>query len=318
MATEIYNSDNIKEWYGTNQVETCVKFGSSNPYQIVGLVPCLPENNDSDKYDDPCNTLDTFTGYKNSFLFEYVNISKSVDFRLFKKVSGSWVQQTTLTDDTYGTYYDLGDISGFDRYAGYEVDWSEVYTAFGSGIYRFSAYNSVIPPNSLYSLPFHLRDYSKESFHDHVYIETTYNGVYSNKDYTDDSDTPKTFDLSGVTFSDYNVYKGKLIPTSPESEEENVRYSNNRTEIYYADERQAYDLRLYSPTFDLAKRLFHYGLKGSKIYITTNNVDDIKHFDRHNIIGTSDFSFESFRYYNKIEDVVFKVLDEYASDFSKK
>lgn len=322
MATvqEIFKPDNNILFYGTNQIQKCVKFGASTPYQIVGLVPCEIEECDPSTgicLDPPCDTLITFTGFYNSFLFEYVNKSDTADFRLFKWDGSAWVEQAVL-DNTQGIKYDLGDLPPYDSYAGYELNWQNVFDLYGSGIYRFAAYDATTPDNSLYSQAFNLKEYNSQLANDTLFIEVQYEGDYPNINYTEDNGLPRTFDLTQITFRDANCYRGKFIPTAPESEETDIRFSNDRRTKYYANQTQTYDLRLYSPTYDMASRLYFYGLKASKVYITPNSVDQVKVWNRQNIIGTEDYDFETFRYYNKLENVVYKVVDEYARDYSRR
>ncbi len=52
-------------------------------------------------------------------------------------VNGSWVEQSQLDDDTYGTFYDVNSLCDAIKWAGYTISWTKVLQELGTGVYRF-------------------------------------------------------------------------------------------------------------------------------------------------------------------------------------
>jgi len=67
-------------------------------------------------------------------------VVSAVTMTLYKWVSGSWVSQTTLTDNTYGICYPYGSYqnNAGQNLVGYQVAWSSVLSSFGAGSYKIT------------------------------------------------------------------------------------------------------------------------------------------------------------------------------------
>lgn len=93
----------------------------------------------------PCMTVfastadgDPFKNDKRSFLFKFTELLETFTMTLQKKVDGDFEDVLALTDNTLGTYFDLGFIVDDQnrQYAGYLLDWQLVLLAYGTGVYR--------------------------------------------------------------------------------------------------------------------------------------------------------------------------------------
>jgi hypothetical protein len=91
-----------------------------------------------------------------------------------------------LTDNTYGTYFGLGTISGHPTYAGYLIEWNKVATLEGFGVYSFEVDNTNFTNTiTTTSREFQLMPYSEENADETVKIETIHNGcIEGGFDYT--------------------------------------------------------------------------------------------------------------------------------------
>lgn len=104
----------------------------------------------------------------------------SVEITL-ERYLGGWEDVVTLTDNTYGQYFDLGFIENrLDQKAiGYLIDWNLVYADFGNADYRLrfdQTYKLGIAfPET--SLSWHLREYSTGLADKTTRIEWTSNGI---------------------------------------------------------------------------------------------------------------------------------------------
>jgi len=66
---------------------------------------------------------------------EFFPVTFNVVMTLQKLVSGTWTDQATLVDDTYGTLHDFNPRNNVKCHA-YTIEWREVLDAFDSGKYR--------------------------------------------------------------------------------------------------------------------------------------------------------------------------------------
>lgn len=129
-----------------------------NAQQIGGLVKMLPCSYSDCRilpqrwcYRLPvfgANTTNQPAGYSNDYNTFLINFSGqgTPSFVIQKQtqsffdakgeVSGAWNTVATITDNTYGIYNALGSISGHSTYMMFQVNWGNVYTLLGNGVYR--------------------------------------------------------------------------------------------------------------------------------------------------------------------------------------
>ncbi len=140
---------------GSNCAGTILNLYDAN--QVVGLVPvfpCVPDDcrlgnykadsipNDT-QFTLPVFAEESFTSdYKNdfnSFLFNCIGAGTtgfSYNMSIEKLISGSWVKQDDLDDNTYGTFYDVGSLCSSLQWKGYSISWAKVLNVLGIGTYR--------------------------------------------------------------------------------------------------------------------------------------------------------------------------------------
>ena len=312
MATINFVGDGIVSWYGTNVLNECVKFGSGAiAEQIVGLVPCKIEGIDCV---DDCYTVPAFPGDFNSFLFEFTPSVVVADFRLFKLVNDTFVQVSVLST-AEGQKFNLGTIIDYPYYAGYLIDWQKVFNLYGEGTYQFQVFNSVTPSDSLKSYPFILKDDTCENKDGTVKIELLNLGIYNNFNYTIDNGQLLKYDLFNLEWFDSCRYYGKVVPTNLTQEIEEITFSNNRSEVYYNQGFQEYDVNIFVCTYELYKRINHYALKGKNIKLTNDNLDRETNLVQKNILGTGESKSSKFPRNKLLYQVTIGVKDEFGDNY---
>lgn len=84
---------------------------------------------------------DVYRNDKHSILAKYdKDLYTAAVIIIQKYVNGSWADQVTVSDNTYGTYYSYGTLTNTNgqlKYVGLFVEWRDVLSAFGEGSYRF-------------------------------------------------------------------------------------------------------------------------------------------------------------------------------------
>lgn len=157
------------------------------PVQWVGFVPlvcCTPTSADGvfsacdcrtwpddDCYINPVFASSTDTAVlkndKNSFLLEYPfyyqylwNNNANSSFKLQKWTGAAWTTVGQLNSNTYGTYYNFGDLC-IKQLKGYQLEWRKVLLNHGEGMYRVRV-DSIIFLSStcLVSEPFCLSEWT--------------------------------------------------------------------------------------------------------------------------------------------------------------
>jgi hypothetical protein len=126
---------------------------------------------------------DSYKNDRSSFLINAPDITTGAFAIRLIKPDGTSI---ALTDNTYGTYFGLGTITGQATKAGYLAEWNKIATAFGFGTYSFEVDN-VNFGNTITSTSrdFQLMPYSETSADQTVKIETIHNGcVEGGFDYT--------------------------------------------------------------------------------------------------------------------------------------
>lgn len=113
-----------------------------------------------------------------SFLFAKKIPTDTITFKLFK----NGVEVATLSDDTYGQFFDIGDLTVSDNpdaalYTGYRIDWENVLDLLGPGKYQFKA-DTIITglAQTIESHIFRLMQYSDLAANNTIRIKTLQNG----------------------------------------------------------------------------------------------------------------------------------------------
>ena len=309
MATLNFTANNVINFYGTNVLNNCVRVGNRGlAEQIVGLVPCVL---DSDSCFTDCFVVPAFVGDFNSFLFNFVPTVTTADFRLFKLVGNTFVQLSVLSN-IEGQKYEIGTIPGYPQYGGYLLDWDKVYTAYGEGTYQFWVYDNSTP---LKSYPFLLKEGTCDDKDGTVKIESKNRGIYTNFKYTIDNGLILNFDLQTLDWLDSCRYYGKIIPTNLVQEIKEIRYSNSRSEIYFNEGFQEYDFNIFNCTFELYKRLNHFGLKALEVKATNDNLDREIDLIRKNVLPSGETKSEKFPNNKLLYQITIGLKDEFGDNY---
>lgn len=174
------------------------------PTQIAGLVPlvccdqdarlpafskcdCREWTNDECYINPVFATLtgsDPLKNDHNMFLLEYPffyayqwnNPSLSA-FSIEEWNGSQWITTTTLTNNTYGTFYGFNSLC-IPNWKGFNIDWQKILIAFGEGLYRFRvvSINFRVVTTCLVSEPFCLKEWSCAGTDVTVRWETTITG----------------------------------------------------------------------------------------------------------------------------------------------
>ena len=161
---------------------------------------------------------DSYKNDRTSFLIEAPDtVGGSFAIRLVRS-DGTTVN---MTDNTYGTYFGLGTISGQPLKAGYLVEWQKVAQVEGFGVYSFEVDN-VNFGNTITetSRDFRLLPYSEDNADGTVKIETIHNGCIE----------------GGIDYTGMNWIRSVRIPAifNPSYRLETDNYfdtNNNKTQI---------------------------------------------------------------------------------------
>jgi hypothetical protein len=256
--------------WGSSTQDSCVKQAGELPIQILGLVATDPEDAGF-----PCLTFKAVPGDFNSFLYEYPSVSSSVAFELWKQDNtGLFVKVADLIDNTYGIYYGIGFTSDYPTYAGYRIEWANVFSAFGSGNYQFRVIDSVTPSNTLISQPFMLMSNTPENTNYTCKLVFEQSGVFPNFRYSNTNQTIKTFDISKINWADSCRYGGRFEGTPTQSSETYIDQNNDLQNPAFFEDIDEYNIIIKELTQDLYKRLYRYGMRSQSIKATDYNLDN--------------------------------------------
>ena len=177
---------------------------SNVPIQIIGFVPCEALTSDCRPTEDCEFHIDVFADAtsndlhndKSTFLFEYMTSTDSAVFKVESYSAGVWTEVITVTDNTYGLFYDLGTLADFPLYAGMYLYWKNVFAALGEGCYRFKVESTILGSDStLYSPMFCLHEWTCDGTNRTVRFDAWMNHKIGS--ITDDN---KIFDLGTLNW----------------------------------------------------------------------------------------------------------------------
>lgn len=168
--------------------------------------------------------------------------TSAIVFVLQKYVGSAWVDQATITDDTYGEYYAQGDIEAKPLYSGVVIYGSLLLAALGEGDYRIeTTQTNPLGEHVSYSRTFCLQEWNCR-LDNLVRLEW-----YCNAKFGDIDNDKASLDFKGV-----NWYFQLMIPQSffgyptSEYEEETIQYTNGQFEKVKSIQTEKYTLKLGS------------------------------------------------------------------------
>lgn len=195
----------------------CVKQDFSliaeNPFPEV-VQPDLPDGTTIDCCNDfkflalaSTDSADPLKNDVHGFLEFFDQVISTVDMTLQKNINGTWVDQDTLDDDTYGVFKTYGFFINdqAEKFVGYQLNWRDVLIAFGPGNYRVeyfltAAIGSPALEGYRYSIEFCLWPYLPMRADGTVRVEYNISGVFGR------IDTDKKFRDYG-TLDWYNSFR---------------------------------------------------------------------------------------------------------------
>lgn len=211
----------------------------------------------------------------NDFLLQKYIAADTITFKLYKDD----VLQATISDNTYGTFYDFGDLNNAN-YTGFVIEWEKVYNALGAGNYQLKADKVILGVASTFeSQKFYLIEYTDERADGTTRIESyqTGNILSSDFDYTDL--------LSGGWYQSFRM-KGRLSTPAPKintdrilnEDYELVQVQDKITKEYFLETEQI-------PAF-LSNKLIYDNTLANKFLVTDYNIYNHEIYRRLDLYAT--------------------------------
>jgi len=201
----------------------------------------------------------------NSNIVKIIPKQYTITMRLQKFVSGSWVNQDTLTNDTYGTYYAQGFATKDNNdYVGYALSWRLVLAAYGIGRYRIAF--DAAASGAIYSEEYCLRNFTQQAVDGSVRIKYLWNSVIGDKDQS------KQRDFVGLNWwNEIRIAPAIFGNKKGTYEVETVRYQNGKERAVKKSFKEEYLLLIKQLPSDLHDVMMNDILLADEISITDYN-----------------------------------------------
>lgn len=128
---------------------------------------------------------------RSAFLFRKELTTDTIVMTLQKEIVGVFTDQLTITDDTYGTFYDFGDLTNADnptssRLTGFLLDWDLVLSGLGEGNYRLKIDRDIMGViDKIFTIDYVLKNYTPGQADQTIVIDWVQNGeILNGLDYT--------------------------------------------------------------------------------------------------------------------------------------
>lgn len=280
----------------TSQSATVVT--AATPTQLYDICPCFGE----------CDYIETafvknggeqWQNDKKSLLWQKIFSSDTITFQLLK----SGVVVATLNADTYGEFYDFGDLINAN-YKGFVVDWNLVQQAFGYGKYTLKIVHvSLGTTYNIESHTFHVIEFDSWIADGTVRIENYQNGYI----------------VGGWDYTNLNWYQstrivGKFGNKKPTLTTEVYQNSQRREEQIQDSIRNTYELVTHLLPSQIGDYLNEDAILSNHIFITDYNIKNQKLYrqfevrcvgipevDNHNKTRVSNYVYE---FTDKVQDIV--------------
>jgi len=170
------------------------------------------------------DVTDDLKNDRTSFFKYYPESFTAGTFIIQKCVGGTFTDQHTITDNTYGTFKDFATEvkNGFNYISIKNIDWTAVRVSFGVGKYRIKATATDIFSNTdtTYSFNYKVQDYTSENANNSVFIKIANDGLLGN------INNPRERFSFPDDWQDGIRIKGTFGDDFSEYEEEHTRYNN--------------------------------------------------------------------------------------------
>ena len=230
-----------------------------------------------------------------SFLFKRVTSSDTITMELWK----NGVFAASLNDNTYGTYYNFGDLYNTD-YKGYKLEWEEVFNAFGFGEYQIKTQTvSLGDTITNDSVVYECIQYTDALADGTVRIETYQNGYIMSSD----------FDYSNMNWYQSYRIEGFFGHKTPNFETDN--YQNSARDITQIQDKitNTYSLETRMLPSNLLNAITYDGLLANRILITDSNLCNFERYKRLEVYPDSIEDFTTFEF-NRNATAKFKFTDK--------
>lgn len=215
-----------------------------------------------------------------SFIFKRVAPTDTVVMKLFK----DGVETATLNDNTYGTFYNFGDLPNPD-YIGYQLEWENVYDEHGYGVYHVITTTTTLGDTIVReSLEYECMQYSDDRANGTVRIETYQNGYIMSSD----------FDFTGMNWYQSYRIEGVLGDKKPSLEIDNYRNSARDLTQIQDSISNLYLLETKMLPSNLLNAITYDGLLANRILLTDYNICNYERYNRLEVYPDSIEDFTTF------------------------
>ena len=203
--------------------------------------------------------------YKNDysgFFFERQTSSDTIDFVLIESDGTEYI----ISDDTYGTFKDFGDITDNGNLSTFILSWKKVLTLLGAGSYTIRKDKNIAGVTiSETSLNYELFQYTNALADGSVRIDCTQNGTLRHFN----------TNFKGSEFKDSLRIEGFFGNKTPKYTQDNIVFSNDvSTQISMSQENEyLYECDELLPK-EVTSHLFDFILFGNDIYMNDYNSDN--------------------------------------------
>jgi hypothetical protein len=278
------------------------------PVQIIGFVPLVCPDQDprlpafskcdcrewtnDDCYINPvfASTSDgdrnkndhSFYYMEFPFFYQYQWSNASASQMSLEEWDGTqWILTTNLSDNTYGLFYDFGDLC-IPNWKGYEIDWRTVIIAFGEGLYRFKiTFTMFTLSGTLVSEPYCLKEWSCAG----TDVTVRWQGTFVGGRIGSITDDQRVFELcclgngiagqpqkiTPVTLSDEIRVYAFFGKEKTEYERINVEYQNGEVIQVRNEAIQKFEYESALQPKWVHDRLKAYGMMADELYVTDYN-----------------------------------------------
>ena len=204
----------------------------------------------------------------------------TVTMKLEKLVDDVWTSQTTLVDNTFGTYYVLGFESKNNKnYVGYKIDWAEVLdtgvSGFGTGKYRLNFETS---SGSLYSEEYCLEQFTLYRADNTVRIQYNWNSIIG------DENQAKTRDFVGLNWDNQVRLNDAIFGNkSAAFATDDVRYQSGELRTVSKSFNEKYIFTLKRLPVDIFNLFLYDILLSDEILISDYNKANFAEYVNHSV-----------------------------------
>lgn len=253
-----------------------------NAHEIISSESCGLDIDDCcwpiPQFVDTDDPTDLFKNDVFSWLFEK-NSLQTATITITNETTGD---TDTITDDTYGKYYDFGDFVTRPEVAGFEIDWLDVVDVMGYGTYtiKVEVFNTgpVLSRTDL-DLCFEVMPFSCESAHGTIRFETTQTGyIHNGFDYRGVS--VQFTSPSGLNFVSADGWKqqlrwyGIMYPDTPNEESDYIQMSSRIEEQIQQKITDKFKIELHRMKSDFGNHLLNDNFMATEIKVSDYNYNN--------------------------------------------